>query len=260
MRTAVVVGGTSTIGSGIAERLAHDGWRVFVTARDLKKIDQVTHAVAVECDVSRGGFLSTTVQKLLDFGITWDLVVVSVGTLEPVGKFFDVDPRAWCGSVEVNFLGQMMVVRQLWPLRRRAAEVHIALFAGAGTNGPATNYSAYCVSKIAIIKMCELLSDEEPELNAFAIGPGFVHAKIHRQTLAAGRDRAGAGYDKLMDFLETDGTSLDDVYRHLMWCVAAGRDRAGGRNFSTVHDPWRVDDGSALEGDPDAARLRRRWR
>ena len=133
------------------------------------------------------------------------------------------------------------------------------LMAGGGTNNPFTNYSAYCVSKIALIKMCELLDDEEPDLNMFIIGPGFVQTRIHQETLRAG-EQAGDGYQKTVDFLETEGTSMDDIYANLKWCIEHGKPVAGGRNFSTVHDPWR-DGGEALrqrlDDHPDAYRLRR---
>ena len=50
--------------------------------------------------------------------------------------------------------------------------------AGGGTNNPFTNYSAYCVSKIALIKMCELIDDEYKNLNVFIIGPGLLKPKL----------------------------------------------------------------------------------
>ncbi len=62
--------------------------------------------------------------------------------------------------------------------------------AGGGTNNPFTNYSAYCVAKIALIKMTELLDDEEKKLNIFIIGPGFVRTRIHRKRCVQGKPRA----------------------------------------------------------------------
>ena len=135
------------------------------------------------------------------------------------------------------------------------------LLAGGGTNNPFRNYSAYCVSKIALIKMCELIDDEERDANVFVIGPGYTNTRIHEETLRAGPSAAGDGYYKTLALLKTRGTAIDEVYEHMQWCMRQGRTVAGGRNFSTVHDAWR-DGGAALaenlRGDPDAFRLRRR--
>jgi NAD(P)-dependent dehydrogenase (short-subunit alcohol dehydrogenase family) len=135
------------------------------------------------------------------------------------------------------------------------------LFAGAGTNNAAVNYSAYCVSKILLIKMCEMLAAENPDLNATIIGPGMVRTKIHEQTLRAA-ERSGANYEKVVRFLGSDdpGVSHDDIYACVNWCIGAGRAAAGGRNFSLVHDAWRSGGEAlrqALLADADMYKLRR---
>ena len=231
VKTALVIGASSEIGGALSQRLKRDGWRVFGTARHPGESD-VRFSLVDPIPIKE-------FKRLLN-GQGWDLLVIAAATLEPIGKFFDVPFASWKQSVCTNFTDHMRVLHELWPLRNKECLVDVMLFAGGGTNGPMTNYSAYCVAKIALIKMCELLHDENPDLNIFAIGPGYVKSKIHKQTLKAGLKKAGSGYEKTMELLQTEGTSLDDIYAHLRWCMKAGRDVAGGRNFSTVHDPWRT--------------------
>ena len=100
----------------------------------------------------------------------WNLFVSAAGTMEPIAPFFSADFDVWEQSVTVNSTAQLRVLHGLWPQRSRDP-VDVMLMAGGGTNNPFTNYSAYCVSKIALIKMCELLDDEEDDLNIFIIGP-----------------------------------------------------------------------------------------
>ena len=194
-------------------------------------------------------------------GLRWDVFVGATGTEEPIGPFFECDFDAWEQSVRVNALGLLRALHALHPLRERERECACVLFAGAGTNGAAASYSAYSASKIFLIKMCELLAAENPDLNPVIIGPGIVRTKIHEQTVRAGT-RSGANYDKVMRFLRSDdpGVSHDDVYACVRWCIEAGGDVAGGRNFSLVHDAWRLDGTalrSALRADSDMYRLRR---
>ena len=138
---------------------------------------------------------------------------------------------------------------------------HVVFFAGGGTNNPFTNYSAYCVSKILLIKMCELLDDENTDLNVFIVGPGWVRTKIHDQTLDNPKG-AGNSYERTLEFLESEGsgTSYEDIYDCINWCIAKGRDVAGGRNFSVVYDTWRQGGeqlAEQLRGDSDKFKLRR---
>jgi NAD(P)-dependent dehydrogenase (short-subunit alcohol dehydrogenase family) len=261
-KTAVVLGISADIGIALATRLLADGWSVIGLSRSDDRLTSMADHPRFHfqpCDPADPTSCAAAVARLPALGASWRLFISCIGSMEPIGKFFDLDFEAWEASFRLNSTAQLRVLHGLWPHREAEGEVHVMLLAGGGTNGPMTNYSAYCAAKIALIKMCELIDDEEAGVNAFIIGPGFVQTRIHEETLRAGA-AAGVGLDKTRAFLATPGSSHDDIYAHMTWCIAQGRAVAGGRNFSTVHDPWR--DGGALAADlkldPDAFRLRRR--
>jgi NAD(P)-dependent dehydrogenase (short-subunit alcohol dehydrogenase family) len=263
-KTAVIVGVTADIGRGLAERLMSEGWSIVGIGRSIDCVLELQNSGAVkiyQCAITNNEEVSAMACELRTKRVQWDLLVSSVGTTEPIGRFFDLDFDEWEKSIGVNFLAQMRVLHALWPLRRRERTVDIMLLAGGGTNGAWCNYSAYCVSKIALIKMCELIDDEAPDANAFIIGPGYTRTRIHQETLRAGPAAAGKEYFKVKTYLEREGTTIEEIYEHMRWCMAQGRSVSGGRNFSTVHDPWR-DGGrelaNILRDNRDVFRLRRR--
>jgi NAD(P)-dependent dehydrogenase (short-subunit alcohol dehydrogenase family) len=263
MKTAVILGVTADIGRGLAERLLRDGWNVVGVGRKLDHVQDPPDSDKFQyfqCDIADKENVKALVSMLRDKEIAWDLLLSSVGTMEPIGRFFDIDFDEWERSITINFIAQMRALQAMWSLRRLGKAIDVMLLAGGGTNNPFRNYSAYCVSKIALIKMCELIDDEERDANIFIIGPGYTNTRIHKETLRAGPSTAGDGYYKTQALLKSRGTTIDEIYEHMQWCMKQGRTVAGGRNFSTVHDAWR-DGGAALaddlRGDPDAFRLRR---
>jgi len=262
-KTAVVLGISADIGIALAARLLADGWSVIGLSRSDERLAAIAGHPRFRfepCDPADPASCAGAVARLAELGIRWRLFISCIGSMEPIGKFFDLDFETWEASFRLNSTAQLRVLHGLWPHRDAEGEAHVMLLAGGGTNGPMTNYSAYCAAKIALIKMCELIDDEEAGVNAFIIGPGFVRTRIHEETLRAGA-AAGPGLEKTRAFLATPGASHDDIYTHMTWCIEQGRAVAGGRNFSTVHDPWRGG-GAALAADlrldPDAFRLRRR--
>jgi len=251
MPHAIILGITADIGRALAERLICDGWTVTGLGRDLGRVADLG-ATCIEIDMKDSASVASVCGQIG----RWDLFVSSVGTMTPIGPFFDLNFEEWEGSIIVNLTGQLRVLHALWS--KRVLRPHIMFFAGGGTNNPMPNYSAYCVSKIALIKMVELIDDEVSEANVFINGPGFTRTRIHEETLSAGI-LAGEGLAKTETLLESgNGTSMDDIYKHMQWCMAHPL-AASGRNFSTVHDPWRYGNilATALEGEPDALRLRR---
>jgi len=262
-RTVFILGGSADIGRALAERYLAAGCTVALTYRARRSVSDLEgrpNLAMIECDVGSSASIEKAVREFAGLGWQWDLFLSSVGTMEPIGPFFDTAFGEWERSLSINALGQLHVLHGLYPLRRRGATAHVMFFAGGGTNNPFTNYSAYAASKILLIKMAELLDDEAPDLNIFVVGPGYVRTKIHEETLR-NAERAGRNLEKTQDFLKGAGTSYDDIFGCIEWCSAQGRPVAGGRNFSVVHDPWRNGGAAlaaALANDNDLYKLRRR--
>jgi NAD(P)-dependent dehydrogenase (short-subunit alcohol dehydrogenase family) len=231
MRQAIVLGASSDIGREIITRLRHYRWSV----AEYHHTDPMVYEPRAP----------------------WDLVVCCFGTMEPIGSFWETAGHRWEAGVDANLFLPLAWLRFLYPHRRGDGEASVCLFSGAGTGGPAPTYSAYAASKVALVKMTELLDDESPDCKFFILGPGVVNTKIHEQTMAAGPARA-ANYDRVAQLIATGnpGTSHDDIYACLMACVKAPKAVVGGRNICVhLDDHQRLEE---LELAIDSFKLRRR--
>lgn len=262
-KTAIIISISSDIGTALARRWLARGWTVYGTYRTpTAATDQLAIAGAslVACDMASRETLEAGCVELKRLCSAWDVLVIACGTTEPVGTFADTDFDEWAQSIEVNFTSQMRLTHRLLPLRRIQDPNGpcVIFFAGGGTNNATTNYSAYTVAKIALIKMCELLDAEMPDMRFAILGPGWVNTKIHNETLRAGA-RAGANLIRTQQKIEqNDFTEMESVLDCCDWLIASPREEIGGRNFSVVYDAW----GShrlreALLSDPNMYKLRR---
>lgn len=263
-KTVLVLGASSDIGKALMRAYLDRGCRVIGTYRNQASLsDFPAHprATLFQCDVGSPVSILQAAERFRELGQCWDIFISGVGTEEPIGGFFETDFNDWEKSVIVNSTAQLRYLHAVYASRRPGSPCHAAFFAGGGTNNAFPNYSAYCTSKIMLIKMCELLHTEARDLNAFIVGPGWVRTKIHDQTLQSGGN-AGGNLRRTREFLDSgdQGTPMEDIFACIEWCIAQGRDIAGGRNFSVVHDPWKCD-GKALSErlgqDQNKFRLRR---
>lgn len=257
-----ILSASSDIGQALMDKYLDSGATVIGTYRKLGSLSRFknhprAHLLALDLDDRSA--IQKTVQFMTSKGLHWDLFIASNGTMEPIGLFTEIDSQHWQDSIISNSLMPCRIVQALYPFRRPNASSSVCFMAGGGTNNPFRSYSAYCLSKILLIKMCELLDDEIADLKTFILGPGYVRTKIHDETLRAGGN-AGENRKKTLDFLETEGTSMADIFDCIEWCVAQDRDAVSGRNFSVVHDPWRnggKELASALTQDTNLYKLRR---
>lgn len=260
--TAFILGGSADIGRALIDRYLASGSRVVATFRrpgSLADFDGNPRFRSFLLDLDKPATIDATVSEVSRLEWKWDLFVAATGDLAPIGPFLKLDGEAWQRAINNNGFVPCRVLQRLYPLRAAGGVVSAAFFAGGGVNGPFRSYSAYAVSKLALIKMCELLDDEIPDLKCFILGAGYTATKLHQATYAAG-SKAGANLKKTRDFETTPGTSMDDIFACLEWCRSLDRDVIGGRNISVVHDKWREGGHElavALRANPNLFKLRR---
>ncbi|MBI1870537.1 MAG: SDR family oxidoreductase [Chlamydiae bacterium] len=241
--SAIIISASSDIGSAIGRSWIERGWNLFGTYRTESQAVEELSSWGMKmgrCDLSNQRSILDACVNLRALCPQWDALVLCPGTQDPVSAFQECNFDEWEESLKINFTGPMRIVRELLPTRRVDSKLGscVLFFAGGGTNNATVNYSAYTVSKIALIKMCELLDAEIPDCRFVIVGPGWVKTKIHESTLKAGV-RAGPSYQKTLDKLASDEcTSFERIVACCDWLVDSPREVVSGRNFSVVYDPW----------------------
>ena len=259
----VMVSVTSDIGLALANHWQNKNFNIYGTFRsispELRKVEN-RGGIFVPCDLSDPESIKKACQELWDLNFTWDILVLCPGTMLPIGSFTDTNFQEWRRSIEINFIAQLELINNLLPLRNsnNKLEPLVLTFAGGGTNNATCNYSAYTISKIALIKMMELLDAEIQDTRFSIVGPGWVKTKIHKETFSAG-NKAGENLSETEKKLASDEcTDIRQVLKFCDWISTAPRGVIGGRNFSLVYDRWGSEElEEFLNKDPNAYKLRR---
>jgi NAD(P)-dependent dehydrogenase (short-subunit alcohol dehydrogenase family) len=262
-KKCVIISISSDIGFDMALDWLDKGWRLYGTYRTWTDRLKTLSDKGVElskldlCDLESIG---QSTEKIFKWG-KWDLLLSGVGAQAPVGNFSSCVFDEWAESVNVNFVEQLRLTHSLLETRNRTNPEgsKVLFFAGGGTNNATVNYSAYTISKIALIKMCELLDAEIEDTSFTIVGPGWVKTKIHEATLIAGDAIAGDNYKKTKQKLAgVDCTPMRNVLDCINWLVCQPKEVISGRNFSVVFDKWGSQDLSdLLRKDSNLYKLRR---
>jgi len=264
--SAIVISITSDIAQSLAEDWYEKKWNIFGTYRSeneyINSLDEEKKSRFVSCDLTKPHTVDQSIEFLKEQCPSWDVLLFAPGTLKPIGTFEDVSFDQWEECLQINFLKPLKILHGLLKTKNKKSSLRqpsVIFFAGGGTNNAVLNYSGYTVSKIALIKMCELLSAEIPDTRFTIIGPGWVHTKIHQETIQVGREVVSDHYDKAVDHLENKrGTPPNSIIDCINWVISSQVKEVTGRNYSVVYDRWGTKElEDELIKDPDMYKLRR---
>ena len=160
-RRAVITGGASGIGAGIAARLAAEGAHISIW--DLHPGEpsyDVQHLHTVKLDVTDPDAVQRAADSTAEAMGGIDILIASAGITGPNGPVWEYPIDAWKKVMDVNINAVFYCNRAVVPHMQRGGYgriVNIASIAGKEGN---PNASAYSASKAAVIGLTKSLGKE----------------------------------------------------------------------------------------------------
>ena len=182
-RTAIVTGGISGIGVGVASRLAAEGATVALWDRDQAGLARSGASHTVTLDVADPEAVHRAAETTAAALGKIDILVTSAGITGPNHVTWDYPVAAWDRVIDINLKGVFYCCHAVVPFMRRNGYgriVNIASIAGKEGN---PNASAYSASKAGVIGLTKSLGKElaDSEIRVNCVTPAAVKTPIFDQ-------------------------------------------------------------------------------
>jgi NAD(P)-dependent dehydrogenase (short-subunit alcohol dehydrogenase family) len=184
-KIAVVTGGASGIGKGIAGALVAEGMEVVIA--DVEEAALAASAgelgaVGIRTDVADAASVQALADEALErFGAVH--VVCNNAGIGPFGRIADLTLADWRWIVDVNLWGVIHGVTTFLPLLERNEEGgHIVNTASMAGLAPVPRIGSYCVTKYGVVALSETLALEleqaQSKVGVSVLCPGPVRTNI----------------------------------------------------------------------------------
>jgi len=194
-RVAVVTGGASGIGLGVAQRFAADGHRVALLDRDgatgaaaaAALRSSGATALAVEADVADRASVRDAFDRVrAELGAT-EILVTSAG-IENFTPVLDITDEMWDRIIGVNLTGTFASVQAALPDMVAAGWGRIVTISSSSAQSGAPNMAHYVSSKGGVIALTKALAYELAGrgITVNTIPPSLVDTPMVRKAEAAG--------------------------------------------------------------------------
>lgn len=245
-RPVLIAGASAGIGAALVEALAGDGRTVFACARRAEALRRVTRDDAIArsrvCDVADERQVAALFEWMRQHTERLDALIVCAGGFGAIGDFAETDSDAWRATLVDNVFALYLLAKHALPLLARGERPRMITFSGGGAFGPFPRYSAYAVSKAAVVRLTECLADElrERGIAVNAVAPGMVATEIHAATLAAGPERAGhEHFVRTQEVASLGGVPMEVPVECVRFLLSRDADGLTGRTIAASFDPWR---------------------
>jgi NAD(P)-dependent dehydrogenase (short-subunit alcohol dehydrogenase family) len=214
-RVAVVTGGGSGIGRGIALGLAAEGMTVAVADLQRASAERVAaeirsaggRAIALGVDVTSVGSLAAAAKQVVAQAGGVNLLCANAGVLARIAPLADHSIEDWEYTLSVNVMGVVKTVAAFLPaLRKSAPDAHIVNTASLGglTADVRAPLGAYIASKYACVGYSEMLRHElaGEGIGVSVLCPGVVASNL---TTTSAENRPGVFGDQAAPQLDPAG-------------------------------------------------------
>jgi NAD(P)-dependent dehydrogenase (short-subunit alcohol dehydrogenase family) len=196
-KVALVTGGASGLGKGIAQAFVESGAKVLVGSRTLDKVQgaveeisavvgaPVGEAIAgVALDVTKDESVNHAVKKALDLFGRLDILVNSAGSTirKPT---FEIPPADFTSIYETHVTGSLRCAQAAGRIFREQHSGAIINLASVSSFVDLIEVAAYASAKNAIIGLTKSLANEWAKhgIRTNAIAPGFIPTDLNRKMI-----------------------------------------------------------------------------
>ena len=233
-KIAIITGGGSGIGQGVALALANEGCKIVLCGRRQDKVTESIKLIeesggkglGIQADVSQALDVDRLVKTTLETFGRVDILINNAG-IGGGGLIHNHDVAAWNRIMDVNLCGAFLMSRAVLPIMRTKQDGHIINISSESGLNHYLGDGAYGVSKHAINALGEYIQRENQSKNirVNSICPGMVITEMTENS--PGLDHGKCLYP-------------EDIAELVIWLLTRRRNIKIGTPIliQTMENPW----------------------
>jgi short-subunit dehydrogenase len=241
----IIFGASGAIGSYLAQRYFNNNeLLLFVrNANSKKKLlkkfpsNKINNIMIDQLNVEKKIFIKKKIDKYVSFFKEADLIINATGDLGDIKKLSNINLKKFEKTLNINFFFNMVLLQKLSKLKMNK-RLSIILFSGGGVTSFRKNFSAYSISKLALVKLVEIAS-KEMENKFFqinVISPGIIKSKMTNKTIKNKNLVSKIEINKIRNQISFSKKSLSKLYDVINFLCSEKGKRISGKLISSKWD------------------------
>jgi 3-oxoacyl-[acyl-carrier protein] reductase len=245
-KNILLTGATKGLGFEILNYYVSKGYNLILISKNKKKLlnlkkkyKKIINLNIFAVDLAKVERLNNTIKKIIKKFKKIDILINNAGVWGPIGNFDKNNWKKWLEALNINLISSSYLIKSVLPIMKKNNFGRIVQLSGGGATSPMPNFSSYAVSKTAVVRLVETISEEcrSFNININAVAPGPMNTNMLNIALKSGKEKVGEyHYNKLLQQKRKGGVGF---YRTLSLIDFLIRNRkVSGKLISAIWDPW----------------------
>jgi NADP-dependent 3-hydroxy acid dehydrogenase YdfG len=195
-KVAIITGGASGIGLGIAEKLSAKGMKVVIADINAPR-STVLNSSFFHTDIANSHDIDLLYKEVEQNDLLPDVLVccAGIGIME---KLSEGDPDKWQKVIETNLLGNLRFIRAFAHCLESKGKGDVVIISSVSGDSAYAYGGVYCASKAGLNMIAETLRLElQPKVRVTNIAPGVVDTDFFQNSLSGSTNVPEIGWGAL---------------------------------------------------------------
>jgi NAD(P)-dependent dehydrogenase (short-subunit alcohol dehydrogenase family) len=231
-RVVVITGGSRGLGLVLARKLAAQGARLVLMARDERELDRARRlleeefggdVLAVRCDVRRRSDVRAAVMSILEQRGHVDVLINNAGVIQ-VGPLEHMEHEDFENAMATHFWGPLHLMLELIPSMRRRGFGRIVNISSIGGRIAVPHLAPYSASKFALVGLSDAVRAElAPHgIRVTTVAPGLMRTGSPMNAEVKGQHRAEYAWFAIADSVPGLSISAERAADQILSACAHG--------------------------------------
>ncbi len=243
----IIFGAAGTIGNYLAKRYLKDNHEILLFVKNQKSKNRLIKSLNLEkkkniiidyLNIEKNDSVKKRIDKYLFFFKESRLIINTIGDLGEIKDISSLNLKKFERTLKINFFSNLTILQKILKLRKNKKRLSIILFSGGGATSYRKNFGTYSISKIALVKLVEIVSKEVDDkyIQINAIAPGIIKSKMILTTLKNKNLVSKQEIKKIKQQSPDTNKTLNKLYRVIKFLVSKKAEKISGKLISSKWD------------------------
>jgi len=185
----IIFGASGSIGSYLVKEYMSQNSELLLFVKNLKskkkiinklKFQSSAKIIIDQLNFTNFSSITKKINKHKSFVKNSDIIINATGNLGEIKNVLNINFKKFKNIMDINFFSNLILLQNLSKFIKNNKNLLIIFFSGGGVTSYRKNFGTYSISKLSLIKLIEIVSNEINNKNVRinAIAPGIIQSKM----------------------------------------------------------------------------------